>query len=64
MIQYKQKLLKIIRQKRQYHNIEDYTSEESYQDIWDWNHQGVKLDIFGNFDLWNQIWVMSWSIQF
>ena len=34
MIQYKQKLLKIIRQKRQYHNIEDYTSEESYQDIY------------------------------
>ena len=33
MIQYKQKLLKIIRQKRQCHNIEDHTSEESYQDI-------------------------------
>ena len=33
MIQCKQKLLKIISQKRQYHNIEDYTSEESYQDI-------------------------------
>ena len=32
MIQYKQKLLKIIRQKRQYHNIEDHSSE-SYQDI-------------------------------
>ena len=31
MLQYKQKLLKIIRQKRQYHNIEDHTSEESYQ---------------------------------
>ena len=33
MIQYKQKLLKIIKQKRQCHNIEDHTSEESYQDI-------------------------------
>ena len=33
MIQYKQKLLKIIKQKRQCHNIEDLTSEESYQDI-------------------------------
>ena len=33
MIQYKQKLLKIIRQKRKYHNIKDPTSEESYQDI-------------------------------
>ena len=33
MIQYKQKLLKIIRQKRQYLNVEDYISEESYQDI-------------------------------
>ena len=33
MIQYKQKLLKIIRQKRQCHNIEDHTSEESYQDV-------------------------------
>ena len=31
MLQYKQKLLKIIRQKRQYHTIEDDTSEESYQ---------------------------------
>ena len=33
MSQYNQKLLKIIRQKRQYHNFEDHTSEESYQDI-------------------------------
>ena len=33
MIQYKQKLLKIIKQKWQCHNIEDHTSEESYQDI-------------------------------
>ena len=33
MIQYKQKQLNIIRQKRQCHNIEDHTSEESYQDI-------------------------------
>ena len=33
MIQYKQKLLKIIKQKRQCHNIEDLTSEEPYQDI-------------------------------
>ena len=33
VIQYKQKLLKIIKQKRQCHNIEDHTSEESYQDI-------------------------------
>ena len=33
MIQYKKKLQKIIRQKKKYHNIEDYTSEESYQDI-------------------------------
>ena len=32
MIQYKQKLLKIVRQKRQCHNIEDHTSEESYQE--------------------------------
>ena len=32
LIQYKQKLLKIIRQKRQCHNIQDHTSEESYQD--------------------------------
>ena len=33
LIQCKQKLLKFIRQKRQYHNIEDHTSEESYQYI-------------------------------
>ena len=33
MIQYKQKLLKIIWQKRQHHNIEGRTSEQSYQDI-------------------------------
>ena len=33
MIQYKQKLLKIIWQKRQHHNIEGRTSEKSYQDI-------------------------------
>ena len=33
MIQYKQKLLKIIRQKRQYHNIAGQVSEGSYQDI-------------------------------
>ena len=33
MIQYKQKLLNAIRQKRQCHNIEDHTSEQSYQDI-------------------------------
>ena len=33
MIQYKQKLLKIIRQKRLCHNIKDHTSEESYQDV-------------------------------
>ena len=33
MIQYKLKLLKIIRQKRQCHNIKDHTSEESYQDV-------------------------------
>ena len=33
MNQYKQKLLKIIRQKRKNHNIEDNTSEESYQNI-------------------------------
>ena len=33
MIQYQHKLLRIIRQTRQYHNIEDHTSEESYQDI-------------------------------
>ena len=35
MIQHKQKLPKIIRQKRdkKYHNIEDHASEESYQDI-------------------------------
>ena len=33
MIQYKQKLLKIMKQKRKYQNIEDHTSEESYQDI-------------------------------
>ena len=33
MIQYKQKLLKIIRQKRQCHNIKDHTLEESYQDV-------------------------------
>ena len=33
MIQYKQKLLKIIRQKRQYHNTENHTSKESYLDI-------------------------------
>ena len=33
MIQCKQKLLKIIKKKRQCHNIEDHTSEESYQDI-------------------------------
>ena len=32
MIQYKQKLLKIIRQRRHYHNIEDQTSEELCQD--------------------------------
>ena len=32
MIQCRQKLLKIIRQKGQHHNIENYTSEESYQD--------------------------------
>ena len=31
MIKYKQKLLEIIRQKRQCHIIEDHTSEESYQ---------------------------------
>ena len=31
LIQYKEKLLKIIRQKRQCHNIQDHT-EESYQD--------------------------------
>ena len=33
MIQCKQKLLKIIKKKRQCHNIEYHTSEESYQDI-------------------------------
>ena len=33
MIQYKEKLLKIVRQKRQCHNIEDHTSEESCQEI-------------------------------
>ena len=33
MIQYKQKLVKIIGQKGQYHNVKDRTSEESYQDI-------------------------------
>ena len=33
MIQYKQKLLKIIRQKRLCHNIIDHISEESYQDV-------------------------------
>ena len=33
MIQYKQDMLKIIRQKRQYHNIEDPASEESCQDV-------------------------------
>ena len=33
MIQYKQKLLKLISQKRKYHNNEDHTSEESHQDI-------------------------------
>ena len=33
MNQCKQKLLKIIRQKRKNHNIEDNTSEESYQNI-------------------------------
>ena len=33
VIQCKQKLLKIIRKKRQCHNIEDHTSEESYEDI-------------------------------
>ena len=33
MIQYKQKLLKIMKQKRKYQNIEDHKSEESYQDI-------------------------------
>ena len=33
MIQYKQKLLKIIRQKRQYHNIADQVSEGSFEDI-------------------------------
>ena len=33
MSQYKQKLLMITSQKRQYYNIEDHTSEESYQDI-------------------------------
>ena len=32
MIQCRQKQLKIIRQKGQHHNIENYTSEESYQD--------------------------------
>ena len=32
MIQCNEKLLKIIGQKRQYHNTEDHTSEESYQD--------------------------------
>ena len=33
MIQYKQQQLDIIRRKSQYHNIEDHTSDESYQDI-------------------------------
>lgn len=33
LIQYKQKLLNIIRQKSQYHNIKDHTSDESYEDI-------------------------------
>ena len=32
-IQNNQNILKIIRQKKKYHNIEDHTSEESYQDI-------------------------------
>ena len=33
MIKYKQKLLKVIRQKRQCRNIEDHTSEEPYKGI-------------------------------
>ena len=46
MIQYKQKQLKIIRQKRQCHNIKDHTSEESYQDV-SMLQKRVKIGIFG-----------------
>ena len=46
MIQYKQKLLKIIRQKRQCHNIKGHTSEDSYQDV-SMLQKRVKLGIFG-----------------
>ena len=43
MIQYKQKLLKIISQKRKYHDIEDHTSKESYQDISMLQKTGTKI---------------------
>ena len=33
LIQYKQKLLNVIRQKSQYHNIKDHTPCEPYEDI-------------------------------
>ena len=46
MIQYKQKLLKIIRQKRQCHNIKGHTSEDSHQDV-SMLQKRVKLGIFG-----------------